>query len=636
MRDFYNSVYQYGSTFEMGWTGNYSSGNAGSVSEDWQDAVLNRINAYRSMAGVPADVSFMGFLSAMCQKSAFMMSANNNFSHTPPSSWLYWSNDAYLAAYNGNLALGSAGIDSIRGYMSDFGANNQAVGHRRWILYPATSYMGNGDAPGTDPSTRPAANVLWVIPQTWEDRPATRDEFVAWPPRGYVPSELVYSRWSFSYPNADFSSASVSMSSNGQSIPVRIESRQIGYGENTIVWVPNGMSTSGMVTWPAPANDQPVNVTVSSVGIDGTNRTFNYTVKIFDAEQAGTNEYYPTPHPVGPVIEDYPSELVVSSRPFAEGVQARLIEAEPFKEILNADNGIQPFEASISNGYSVIQSGRRASGTSAYHLANPDAKTQILTHPDTFVVRDENPRLSFKSSLAWATSAQIARVEINAGSGDNWMEVWKLAGLVQSNSTFTQEAIDISGCIGKTIRIRFRYSLEGTSYYGGTGSNSGWVIDDIVLEGLDRVEEINVLPPHMDSDTIHVTFESDDPVYVQTRDYAFGGFPLDWGPIVAFAPVSYSGIENPTTDGWSWDPVFGLNRRIDTDWLYVSSIGWTNTDAFPWIRTASGWFCYVKGSVDTGLWLYSPEWGFVYTDSAMGEKFRATPFTSADSHSFSN
>jgi hypothetical protein len=424
------------------------------------------------------------------------------------------------------------------------------------------------------------------------------------------------------------------MGSKGQSIPLRIESRQNGYGDNTLVWVPNSMSTSGLVTWPAPVTDEPVNVTIQSVVIDGMSRTFNYTVTIFDADKADSEEYLSMPFPVGPVLEGYPSQFVVSSRPFAEGVQARIIEAEPYTLVLDAEDDHQPFEAIISSGYSVVQNGRRANGHSAYQLTNPDARTQTLTHPDIFIVRDDAPRLVFNSSLAWATNDQIARVEINTGSGENWQEIWRLTGLVQSNNDFTTEILDLSGFAGKTIRLRFRYSLEGTSYYGGTSSNSGWVIDDISLEGVDRVEDIEELPVHMDTDTFHIVFDSDDTVYLQSRDYAFGGFPLDWGPIVEIDPEHYSGIETGATNEWTWDVVFGYTRRLNEDWLYANSIGWMNTDAFPWIRTASGWFRYMNGSIDTGLWLYSPEWGFVYTDEEMKEQFRVAPFTGESAHSF--
>ena len=69
--------------------------------------------------------------------------------------------------------------------------------------------MGTGDVP----SANNLWNDLWVFDTNYSaPRPGTRDGFVAWPPKGYVPYQAVYPRWSFSYPGADFSGASVTMS----------------------------------------------------------------------------------------------------------------------------------------------------------------------------------------------------------------------------------------------------------------------------------------------------------------------------------------------------------------------------------------------------------------------------------------
>ena len=51
-----------------------------------------------------------------------------------------------------------------------------------------------------------------------------------------------------------------------------------GYGENTLVWIPNGLSDGA--SWPEPASDQPIRVTVSNVIVNGAARSFDYTVTI--------------------------------------------------------------------------------------------------------------------------------------------------------------------------------------------------------------------------------------------------------------------------------------------------------------------------------------------------------------------
>ena len=51
--------------------------------------------------------------------------------------------------------------------------------------------------------------------------------------------------WSFSYPGANFSQATVTMNPGG---PVSVEPVATGFGENTIVWLPQGMTSN--TPWP--------------------------------------------------------------------------------------------------------------------------------------------------------------------------------------------------------------------------------------------------------------------------------------------------------------------------------------------------------------------------------------------------
>ena len=133
-------------------------------------------------------------------------------------SWLCYTGDGANAAGNSNLAIGGAGPAAISLYILDNGSNNTAVGHRRWILYPQTQTMATGDVSAS--GGYPAANATWVFDSNYGGpRPDTRDGFVSWPPPGFVPYPTVWNRWSFSYPNADFAAATVTVSSNGTNDP---------------------------------------------------------------------------------------------------------------------------------------------------------------------------------------------------------------------------------------------------------------------------------------------------------------------------------------------------------------------------------------------------------------------------------
>ncbi|MCB0084787.1 MAG: CAP domain-containing protein, partial [Caldilineaceae bacterium] len=145
-----------------------------------------RINYYRAMAGVPADITLLADYNQQAQAAALMMSVNQRSSHDPTVDWTCYTIAGDTAAQNSNLYLGVFGTAAIDGYIRDPGDNNDAVGHRRWLLFPQTRFMGSGDLPHTN--TYQGANALWVFDDHAADpRPPTREEFVAGPPPGCVP-----------------------------------------------------------------------------------------------------------------------------------------------------------------------------------------------------------------------------------------------------------------------------------------------------------------------------------------------------------------------------------------------------------------------------------------------------------------
>ncbi len=273
VRQFYLNVYLASENVPSGWTGSHNPCKVGTTTAAFREAVLKRINYFREMSGIPAVTGFLTDYNRKAQAAALMMSANGALSHDPPSNWKCYSADGDEGAGSSNLYLGVYGPAAISGYVYDPGSGNYPVGHRRWILYPQTQYMGTGDIPPV--SGYWSANALWVfdLDNMWGPRPATRDEFVAWPPKGYVPRQVVYPRWSFSYPGANFSSTSVAVTRGGKPVSVSVSPVVNGYGENTIVWELGESLPSGEVVY---------TVSLQNVKIDSVNRNFSYQVMIFD------------------------------------------------------------------------------------------------------------------------------------------------------------------------------------------------------------------------------------------------------------------------------------------------------------------------------------------------------------------
>ncbi len=279
---FYRAVYLPSNNIPPQWDGDLASCRAGTTSSTFRQAIVRRINYFRAMAGVPADIVLSDEYNRKAQQAALMMSANQQLSHTPPDTWNCHTPAGAEAAGSANLYLGVSSADAIDGYIRDPGEGNQKVGHRSWILYPQTQAMGTGDIPRKN--NHPAANALWVFDNLWDARPPTREEFVSWPPPGHVPYTVIYPRWSFSYPDADFKDASISVTQGGANVPLTIEAAEDGGQRSVLVWRMQGIDD--WVDWAKPTQDTAYAVTVRGVKIKGQVREFSYVVTVFDPETA--------------------------------------------------------------------------------------------------------------------------------------------------------------------------------------------------------------------------------------------------------------------------------------------------------------------------------------------------------------
>lgn len=279
-RQFFFDQYVSGANTTMSWTGSHTACEAGATSQAFRDEVVQQINYFRAMAGVPAEIMLSDSLNAKAQEAALMMSANNNLSHTPSDSWVCHTDAGSDGAANSNLSLGRNGARAVADYIHDPGTGNEPVGHRRWILHPQTTTMGTGDIP-RDGRQR-ETNALWVLDgSSFGPRPETRDPFVAWPPAGFVPHQVVFPRWSFSLDSADFSKATVSVTLDGDEQALDIMPIVNGFGENTVVWelddAPNEFSF-----WPTPEEDTVYSVSIDNIGLSGEQLSYQYDVTIFN------------------------------------------------------------------------------------------------------------------------------------------------------------------------------------------------------------------------------------------------------------------------------------------------------------------------------------------------------------------
>lgn len=518
VRNFYNALFAGAADAPIEWTGSYASGAAGTVGAAYQDATLLRINWFRAMAGL-ASVTLSPETGAKAQEAAMMMSVNNQLSHFPPTSWKGYTAIGGDAAGHSNLALGNAGADAINAYVSDYGDNNSIVGHRRWLFYPQTRQFGSGSVPGDGVSSA-AANALWVFDGNYNTaRPSVRDDFVAWPPRGNVPYTVVYARWSFSYPDADFAKASVAVTKGGASIGVTLEAVQNGYGENTLVWQLATVNANSAMA--RPDKDERYSVTVSNVMLGGVARTFSYDVTVFDPAVATPGAPVTTISLPAQVEMGASFQLQLTPMPSATsydviGYQRRALDGIVF----NPANAAGNWTAQTTGTYNAV-------GGAGFRLMHASFKDQVLNLNKQLLV-GANGSVALKRSTGYAMPAESMRIQASRDNGSSWSDVYAEAGTDHPSAEATVVA-SLAKFAGSTVRLRLALTLaQGGSYY--YCDTCGWTISNVALTGIDELLDPQSFGASASSASVGAALgKPGDYVFLGRTQYQSRYFS-DWGP----------------------------------------------------------------------------------------------------------
>lgn len=503
---FYNCVYSQSESYasHVNWTGNVATGVPGTTSAVFKEDVRRRVNFYRALAGVEADVAFDNALSAKDQDAALIFAANLALSHLVTDAWIYYTANGAEAAASSNVSLQwgdlnatvkSYGPPAVDAYMIDNGATtdpteNRAVGHRRWLLYGPQQTMGTGDIPSTTVTRsgttfEVSTNALWIKGPYKSSYDA---KAVPWPSAGYFPFPLMPARWSFTYPGADFSGAAVTMTLGGTALTGTIVSKtDTGRGDNTIVWEPNGLP-------PAITSDTVCTVTVSGYTVSGTSKSNTYTVRLFNPGVLGdsvsisgtaapfvTGGNY-TFNPIG-AADAYQLRVTTLSG-WTEGA-----EDATSSEIQEALQIVDPLSP-----YVLRQTALKRTGSKAFQMAFPDAycldQGFVVTRA---VIPTASSALQFDQLRRFASLKTVLSAEVSADGGSTWTGVWSRAGVDDNQGTswdagFGRVSVSLSGYAGKTILVRFvlRFTgdLEDTVFFWESGdvfAHYGFFIDDVTV-----------------------------------------------------------------------------------------------------------------------------------------------------------
>ncbi len=302
---YYDTVYNAAKMTDPMWTGNIETCEPGDVSQGYRDATLGTINWVRKMAGISRDVSYNSDANRKAQEGAFLMAANEEHSHFPPTSWRCWTQDGYDGLSNSNTGIMApissafgVGMHSVRE-----GGTNDRVGHRVHLLRPSLRSIGTGYVVAPYYGHKHIYQTEYIDTRSaFEDIP-TREDFIAWPPPGFNPYQTVYSKWHIAIQGVRgvFDEATVVMTVNGKDIPLTANpSYRTGTCNgfvDVLVWNPYAPYTDSVDyphsnswdLWPQPDQDMVYTVTIKNVSLGGVKKDISYGVGVIDPATSGNN-----------------------------------------------------------------------------------------------------------------------------------------------------------------------------------------------------------------------------------------------------------------------------------------------------------------------------------------------------------
>ncbi len=322
-------------------------------------------------------------------------------------------------------------------------------------------------------------------------------------------------------------------------------------------------ASSGGYTLPAPSLSGTRTITFSGPGLNNsssieipsaTNVKKDIVLAYEAPEITGTTEPVvgaSTPYSISPVPGATALHVTVAAKS-----PALPDNAEDLNRVVDETSG----------AYSPLATSLVHEGSGAYFLTrNNTASLEILRYQNSFVP-GPNAVMQFRSRMGWALSGQVARVEVSADGGLTWTSVYQQAGSGAQESSFFLRSASLSAFAGQRIQIRFNYLYTGGSWYSGTSTAFGWIIDAITFSDINEVsdiqsqslapgEQFDFIPPAEESYLLQIQPEHDGKfwplgtvleVSAKAPDVGYLAWASSWESLHGLAPGALS--EHPTTD----------------------------------------------------------------------------------------
>ena len=293
------------------------------------------------------------------------------------------------------------------------------------------------------------------------------------------------------------------------------------------MWYPSTLDPSTATTFPFNGTDTVYSITVSNVTASGT-QSFSYNVTLFDPATTGPD--------YSPLLISGPSQPSVNaanayscttaSNPNTTGYQWVASQMTNGNLVDNALNGLINFTISPSPIYSVIVAPPTGSGK-CFHLCHTNPVPQLL-QLNELLFPSNSTTISFKSLLGYASSDEVARVQISTDGGSTWHDLFTEAG---SNgvgeSSFTPHTLSLTNYAGENAQLRFNYDFSTGNYFPQTNAYVGWCLENIVVTNSQQL--LSQVTNSTSSTNFIFTPTRTGNYLLQTCGVIFNGFPTDFG-----------------------------------------------------------------------------------------------------------
>lgn len=281
--ELYKTLYLSSEIDSIVWKEKNKKCDCGTIDNSIYKEAENRINFFRLVNGLYCVKNNTKF-NADAQCAAMLIKTNKLLTHTPEKNLKCYSESAYNGCSKSCLSFSDfknfSSTSFVTGFILDYGDENFAVGHRKWLLYSKLAEFGYGATNNTE--------AIFVVDGVSNDS-LLAPEYIAYPWNGFVPVNLIFPKWSFSIPDSkvvDYSNAIILLTdADGKKIEIQKLKEEKNKLDHTIVWTVLGLFSKEDVIYLKNSLEKngylnkKIKVQIKNVKVDGKNKNYEYYVE---------------------------------------------------------------------------------------------------------------------------------------------------------------------------------------------------------------------------------------------------------------------------------------------------------------------------------------------------------------------